>query len=170
MRVSEDTRKIVLFLGWQEAGPVDEAPIDPIGTGFLISGDPKRCPGLFLVTARHVAEKLPPPFVMRVNKKGGGAGLIHIERPEDIHWCHHPVDETVDIAVAPVSFPSWVDMTGLRATGLFDDAPNQLKDIDAGDNAFVIGLFHLHHGEKKNIPVVFRGSVCCLSHFWAVFV
>ena len=53
-------------------------------------------------------------------------------------------------------------MRGLRASGLFDDAPDQLKDIDAGDNAFVIGLFHPHSGERKNVPVVFRGSVALL--------
>ena len=60
MRVSEDIRKIVLFLGWQGPGPADEASIDPKGTGFLINGDPKRCPGLFLVTARHVAQRVTP--------------------------------------------------------------------------------------------------------------
>ena len=126
LRISEDTRKTVLFLGWQKAGPIDEAPIDPKGTGFLINGDPKRgLPGLFLVTAKHVANRLVPPFVLRVNKKGGGAGLIHIERPEDIEWCFHPTIETVDIAVTSIRLPSWVDMTALKMAALFDQAPQE---------------------------------------------
>ena len=100
-RLTEDVRRNVVFLGWQKEGPIDEAPIDPHGVGFLISGEADKGGGTYLVTAKHVAEKLHTPFVIRFNKKGGGSDLVHIDRPADIRWFTHP-DKTVDLAVAAI--------------------------------------------------------------------
>ena len=151
----------MVFLGWQKAGPIDVAPIDPRGTGFLLHGASSLGPGVFLATARHVAEKLHPPFVMRINKKGGGAGLVHFERPEDINWCFHP-DATVDLAVAPINVPSWADATALPADPIFGEDIALISELDAGDIAWVVGLFHLHHGRQANVPVVHTGHIAVL--------
>ena len=113
VRIIEDARECVVFLGWQLPGPVDTAPIDPKGTGFLMALQPGS---YVLVTARHVAEKLIPPFVIRMNKKGGGANLMHVERPGDMTWCIHPTDNSIDLAVAPIEIPSWADVVAYPAT------------------------------------------------------
>jgi hypothetical protein len=159
LRLKEDVRKCVVFLGWQEAGPIDEAPIDPKGTGFFIVGL-KSLPGAYLATAGHVAKQLTPPFVIRVNKKGGGAQLIHIERPSDIEWCFHD-DPTVDLAIAPILIPSWADACAINADGMQDDLKS-LDQVDAGDPVCVVGLFHLLSGKRRNIPVTHVGHIATM--------
>jgi hypothetical protein len=161
LRLSEDARRSVVFLGWQKAGPIDVAPIDPKGTGFLLHGGKSLGKVTFLATARHVAEKLHPPFVVRINKKGGGAGLVHFERPEDINWCYHP-DDAVDLAVAPIDAPNWAEATALRADPIFGEDIALISNLDAGDVAWVVGLFHLHHGRQANVPVVHTGHIAVL--------
>lgn len=161
MRLSDDIRRCVVFLGWQKAGPVDEAPIDPQGTAFLMHGGKELGRGGFLVTAKHIAEEMHPPFVIRVNKKGGGAGLIHIERPQDISWCYHPTDNSVDLAVAPIDAPSWIDAASYGIDDLFAPDPNWAT-IGAGDPVWVVGLFHFHRGEKSNLPIIHTGHIAML--------
>lgn len=157
VRVSEDLRQSVVFLGGQKAGPIDEAPIDPRGVGFLLSGREQDGGGTYLVTAKHVAEKLPPPFVIRFNQIGGGSRLHHIERPEHIRWFHHP-DETVDLTVAPIERPDWSD--NLRYH--LDDVIKYdyvRRETGPGDTVYINGLFYFVHGSKRNRPVLYRGSV-----------
>jgi hypothetical protein len=160
VRLSDDVRKCVVFLGWQQPGPIETAPIDPRGTGFFISGGTAFPGHQFLATDRHVAEGLEPPFVIRINKKGGGAGLVHIERREDIEWCVHP-DRTVDLAVAPVSVPGWADACAINAAGMHQDLAD-IADVGAGDPVCVVGLFHLLYGERRNLPVTHVGHVALL--------
>jgi hypothetical protein len=144
---------MVVFLGWQEAGPIDVAPIDPQGTGFFAyqNGD------VFLVTAKHVAEKLVPPFVARVNKKDGGADLIRFDRPSDVEWCVHD-DSTVDIAVAPIKVPSWADFHAW----IVGDESEHWKEIDAGSAVCVVGLYHMLFGRRENRPITHVGHIAML--------
>lgn len=163
MRLAENIRKCVVFLGQLGPGPQDEASFDPLGTGFLIVTDAEYGSCNYLITARHIAEKLHPPFAIRLNKKDGGAGLVHFQRPEDIEWCFHPTDETVDIAMAPCVLPNWAGAKGLWANNVIEDQPGQLKDIGPGCTAYVVGLFHHHRGEKSNQPIVHIGHVAMLA-------
>jgi hypothetical protein len=159
MRLPEDVNRCVVFLGWQKAGPVEEAPIDPKGTGFLVVAGPPLS-GIFLVTARHVAEKLHAPFVVRFNHKDGKARLLEFERPEDARWCFHD-DPTVDIAVMPIKIPSSFDGSALSVDSLLDPerAPKIWDEMGAGDPICVIGLFHFHHGQQVNLPMVHSGTI-----------
>jgi hypothetical protein len=159
MRVSEDARSSVVFLGWQQAGPADTAPIDPQGTGFLMAIDPARGRGAVLVTARHVAEGLHPPFVIRMNRKGGGSDLIHIERPEDIRWCFYPDDQSIDLAVAPIAIPGWADVTCYEVRHFLEKDAEKWRHIFVGDDVCVIGLFYPHYGEWRNEPIVHTGHI-----------
>lgn len=139
---------------------METAPIAPVGTGFFINGG-EAFPGqAYLVTARHVADKVHTPFVIRLNANGGGARLLHFERPSDIEWCFHP-DSAVDLAIAPIALPSWAEARGFNAQGLLRDSEN-IKDIDAGSTVCVIGLFHLHHGKRQNLPITHVGHVAML--------
>lgn len=163
MRLDDEIKKCVVFLGELGVGPADEAPFVPKGTGFLIVGSQKYGACIYLVTAKHIAEKLHPPFAIRFNKKGGGADLVHFDRPEDIDWCFHPTDETVDIAVAPCMTPDWADSRGLRASDVIEVHPKELASIGPGCIAYVVGLFHLHRGKKSNQPIVHVGNVAMLA-------
>jgi hypothetical protein len=162
VRVTEDAMDCVVFLGWQKAGPADIAPIDPKGTGFLMATDPAHGHGAMLVTARHVAEMLHPPFVIRMNKKGGGSDLVHIERPTDIMWCFHPTDSTADIAVAPFAIPNWANVTCYATSHFLGHDAERLKNIYAGDATCIVGLFYRHYGDQKNQPIVHNGHIAML--------
>jgi hypothetical protein len=162
MRLEEDMRRCVVFLGWQKAGPTDDAAIDPRGTGFLLISH--KAPGLaWLVTARHVAEVLHPPFVIRYNRKDKTAALLHVETPAQARWCFHR-DPTVDIAVMPLDFHSSFEGAGFVIESMMDggEQPQIIKDLQVGDPACVIGLFHLHHGTKANTPIVHTGHIAML--------
>ena len=159
-RISEDLRRAVVFLGWQKEGPIDEAPIDPRGVGFLVLGQAESGGGTYLVTAGHVAEKLVPPFVIRFNKKEGGSELVHVETPKHIQWFFHP-DQSVDLAVAPIEMPAWADHLRYNMDSVIKYAP-LATELGAGDGVYVVGMFHFVHGSRRNLPAVYRGSIVLL--------
>lgn len=153
--------KCVVFLGYQD-GPEGTARIKAFGTGFFLKGGRKVVPGgCYLVTAKHVAEKLDPPFVIRLNKKGGGAGIHEIEKIGEIKWYTHK-DSTVDIAVTPFEPPDWADVVPFSADHSLRVFKMESKRIDAGDLTYVVGLFHLLHGKEENLPVVHTGRIAML--------
>jgi hypothetical protein len=150
----------VVFLGLQKEGPIDTSPIDPLGVGFLLWGREKEGGGAYLATARHVAEQLEPPFVIRFNKLGGGSELVHIDHPNNIKWFMHP-DSSVDLAVAPIERPGWSDNVcyGLDDVVEYDYIRTE---TGAGDSVFISGLFHFVHGAKRNLPVIYHGHVALM--------
>lgn len=158
--LSEDARRCVVFLGSQE-GPSGTARIRPTGTGFFIRGGNLLGGGSYLVTARHIAEQLDPPFVIRLNRKGGGADVREIARPGDIEWQFHD-DDTVDLAVAALDAPDWANVAHISADHFARTEKMYEKNIGAGDPAYVVGLFHYLHGKEENRPVVFSGNVALL--------
>lgn len=158
--LSRDVRKCVVFLGEQVQEGLSH--IKPYGTGFLLRGGKKVLSGgAYLVTAKHVAKQLDPPFVIRLNKKGGGAELYEIKRPSDIRWTFHP-DDSVDLAATPFEVPDWADVTYFSADHVLRPEKMESKRIDAGDAAYVVGLFHLLHGTEENRPIVHTGHIAML--------
>lgn len=111
-----------------------------------------------LVTARHVAQKLHTPFVVRMNRQGNSAGLVHIEQPSDITWRFHP-NEAVDIAVAAFDIPAWASVGAYVTDDLVNKDPERWQFIRVGDEVSVIGLFHLHYGGQVNQPIAHTGHV-----------
>jgi hypothetical protein len=156
-----DIRKCVVFLG-SAIGAEEDAHISPAGTGFLIQGGKKFMRGgTYLVTARHVADQLPYPFSIRLNKKGGGAGLHTIETKDRIKWHKHP-DDTVDLAITPYEVPEWADTIYFSLDHALRQEKMETKRIGAGDIAYVVGLFHLLKGEERNLPIVHTGHIAML--------
>lgn len=152
MRINEDLRKTVVFLGFENG-----SDIRCIGTGFLVHYKEVG----YLVTARHVAMDLNGvPFVIRVNWRDGSAKNI----PEDnIQWNYHP-DDNIDIAVIP--YDDKISNRSIYDT-LFIPLPDLMKSslgeyIDVGDNTYTIGLFRLVKGKKRNLPVVHSGNIALL--------
>jgi len=160
MALSKDVRQCVVFVGFQK-GCEGTARINPCGTAFFFQGGRHLKGGCYLVTARHVASKLAAPWVVRMNRKGGGAGVVEINRPQDVAWHYHP-DPTVDLAVAPLAVPEWADVTPVSADYSLHPFKMKSKRIDAGDLAFVVGLFHLLHGKEENRPIVHGGYIAML--------
>ena len=93
MRVPPDALRCVCYIGHTIA----EEPVYE-GTGFFISEPVPELPTKqhsYLVTAKHVAEKVAGNFWIRLNIKDGPA----IPVPVDKEWVTHPTDSTADVAV-----------------------------------------------------------------------
>ena len=156
MRLADDARKCVVYLGYPSVG--NEPEITPIGTGFLVSAnDPART---YLVTARHVAEEFgDEPFAIRLNQKKGVGRNDYFDGAE---WNFHPTDENVDVAVLKYDPPSWADWLTFPRRAFLDANKLKSKNTGAGDLAYVVGVFNLLHGQTRNLPFVHSGNIALM--------
>jgi hypothetical protein len=153
MRLGREARKCVVFFGV----PEDANEITYRGTGFLAefkhsSGRKFR----YLITATHVATKLTAGDFIRMNRVDGGAYNEEINR---IDWVFHP---TSDIAVAPFQWGQQYDVVPLELNYGLTEARRVQKAIDCGDIIYIVGLFRLHRGSKKNVPIVHVGHIAAM--------
>jgi len=160
MRVPDQVRKTVVFVG------LPEIP-DPQyrGTGFIVT-----VPGTqdnhfaFMVTARHVAEKLEGnDFYIRANKKCGG--MVELRGFADNPWWYHPTErEFVDCAVtlfAPAQLRE-LDVEHIPIA-LFADAEKiTAHNVGVGDEVFITGLFTKVTETAQNVPIVRVGNVAMM--------
>src|SRR5215469_7360941 len=155
VRVSEDSRLCSVFLGF--ADPNDEALLSRIvGTGFFVAHD--QLP--HLVTARHVADSLSgSPFAVRLTAPNGLGRVIEIDKP---HWHTHHYDTAADIAVMLIDAPDWTQTTAMQSTSFINDHLIKYWDIGPGDAAYIVGLFSLHPGQRKNLPIVHAGNIALM--------
>jgi hypothetical protein len=182
VRIADDLRKATVFLGKESANDRGLSAIDARATGFFVAwqSDSTRpihnmepeCSGIYLVTAKHVADRLGESFAIRFNIKDGGSD---IDLVSNVRWSLHP-DPAVDVAVFHCGYPDWSDcvpipgrMLALPTTGdapYSEVAPGDLifnnPNLGIGDIAYVVGLFHLMAGKNVNLPVVHTGHIALL--------
>ena len=154
VKISEDAKGCVVFFGV----PIGNDAIDYGGTGFLVRITDGELGFGYLVTCRHLAKALQDfgDFFIRMNTKNGGCESVPVE---SIDW-RYSADATVDIAVASVHF-------NLRKFDhfYFTIESNWLpsSQVCCGDLINIIGLFRLHYGSKRNLPIVHTGNIAMLS-------
>jgi hypothetical protein len=154
MRLSEDARKLVAFLGFRTMGAGGVSVLKFGGTGFLVTHpvtpDLDRLRITYLVTARHVAETFAGPFVIGVNDALGHPHLIDID---EARWVYHE-DPLVDIAVVNIDevlpHEAWV----VYPSEHFVQRNALFSRFGAGDLVYIVGLHRLFHGETKILPIV----------------
>jgi hypothetical protein len=160
MRVPDQIRDVVLFVGLPEM-PEPEYR----GTAFIVT-----VPGTqdnhfaFMVTARHVAEKLQgKKFYIRANKLGGGTA--ELEGQPDNPWWFHPTERAhVDAAVtvfSPLRLPE-LDVQHIPIAMFCDERIIAEHNIGIGDEIFITGLFTKVTETTKNIPIVRTGTVAMI--------
>ncbi len=164
MRIAEVALKCVVFIGLPRG---DDLAVKPIlgGTGFFVdvpSAD-RRFYTTYLVTARHIAEKIEGRVaIVRMNAAGGG--LLHFRIKPEIRWWRHPeTPDLVDAAVIPWKPGLVADYKVLRPDEWFL-TEKIIKDRDLGpaDEVFLVGLFTRMSGEQKNIPIVRSGNIAMM--------
>jgi hypothetical protein len=163
MRIPGHVLNGVLFLG--RIGP-NRVPTWT-GTGFVIAmRGPKsgstQLATCYLVTARHIVgknESRNMPICIRGNKQDGGIVLVEDGPPK--WWFHPDSPDSVDVAVAPWDPPE-MDFTVLSDEILLDDQKITDLNIGPGDDVVYTGLFHLHAGSERNLPIVRTGTVAMM--------
>lgn len=126
------------------------------GTGFLVGvkseAFPKQWHYNYAITNRHVARDFP---VVRLNTKNGESEALPFG-PED--WEPHP--DGYDIAALAIPLDGNKHAVGVIGNESFA-TPDLVakKQISAGDDVFMIGLFVDHAGEKRNTPTLRFGNI-----------
>jgi len=149
MRIDDDLRKCVVFLGYETNDP-DKGNICCIGTGFLFYYNGVA----YLTTVKHVANKLgDSPFIVRVNSINGEAKNLYVD---NANWFHHP-DNNVDISIIEYS----LEVRYFDALYLIPEIITTIeeRDIYVGDFCYTIGLFRLMYGKMRNLPIVHTGNI-----------
>jgi hypothetical protein len=160
MRVPDQIRDCAVFVGLAEM-PEPEYR----GTGFLVTVPGTRQNHFaFMVTARHVAEKLEGnEFYVRVNRHNGKA--VALKAAADNKWFYHPTERKhVDAAVSFFA-PSRVSELAVQLIPIemfADGTVIDNHDIGIGDEVFITGLFTKVTETTRNIPIVRTGTVAMI--------
>ncbi|MDQ2785734.1 MAG: hypothetical protein M3Y58_12110, partial [Chloroflexota bacterium] len=118
MRVPDEIRECVVFLGVVVTGETGRIERRLLGTAFIIAM-PAQDPSVshaYLVTAAHLLDKIGVnQFFIRANTVSGDADYIYgrLDSPETRWWLHPTNPKNVDIAVMDCALPS--DKWSLRA-------------------------------------------------------
>jgi len=143
----------------------------PLGTAFIVFYPDSRG-GLdygfvYLVTAKHVLRDANGKFFrkvdLRMNAKSQGVEFIKdipvSNESEQLLWYHSEKD--ADEAVALDFLPSRdkFDFKVIPVDMFVDDALLKSADVQEGDSLYFIGLLAQFYGEKRNYPVVRRGTL-----------
>lgn len=159
MRLYDDIRKVVVFLGFRSTDAKGNPALRFGGTGFFVAHpiDPSVPNSLasYLVTARHVAENMAGPFAVGMIDAHGVSDTLDIDVA---HWTYHP-DPNVDVAVVDLArndnawlvFPTFgfADNNGTAVSSTFG----------VGDLVYIVGLYRLFPGGAKISPIVHTGHV-----------
>ncbi|MGA8149732.1 MAG: hypothetical protein WB952_02050 [Terriglobales bacterium] len=159
MRVPDEVLKSSVFIGAMQG-------TEPVygGTGYFVGvdgayGSPSW---IYLVTARHVAEKIDGlDFVVRVNRKDGPPAIIN---GVGTKWWYHPTEpDMVDSAVVPWGLPDGVgptlDVATLPLAMFATDKVLAQQNIGIGDQVFVVGLFTRVQKTSRSIPICRIGNI-----------
>jgi hypothetical protein len=156
VRLTDDVRGTVVYLGISD--PAQPESFEAVGTGFIV------CMGrhVYLVTADHVAKKLGDGgFSVRMNRKDSGLAENH--HMDTVRWFRHPTDPLrVDIAVIEFEVPPWAAVNLFPMRGAISAFKFGTKNIGPGDLAYVVGIFDILKGKRRNVPAVHTGHVCLI--------
>jgi S1-C subfamily serine protease len=134
--------------------------------GYLIGGADKKGYRVYLVTNRHVFEKLSKVYIRfnpQADEQARDFELDLKDQNGRLIWLAHP-DPEVDVAVVPTNFAVLIEQ-GLQV-GFFQNdqhvAPiEKMRDLGLteGDFAYVLGFPMGLVGERRNAVVVRSGSI-----------
>lgn len=152
LRINDDVREAVVFIGRHEPSKDGTAKIVYGGTAFFLQYERLT----YLVTARHVASQVDgAPFYIRVNTVDGSSIDVEIDR---LDWHFHE-DETVDVALVPLGIGSPAKYMNIPDHMILTDDRVEKFKIGIGTDAYVVGLFRMLTGNKRNLPVVHTGNI-----------
>lgn len=176
-QIGEQKKAIGFVFGTVHLKDQNGQPISmemPLGTAyFVFYPDSRLGQGGFcyLVTAKHVLKDTDGHYLseikLRLNLKGDqGTGFIeHIpvsDSAGNLVWFHES-DDAIDMAALPIVPQSKYDFTVVPITMFADEAKLKSDNVAEGDSIYFIGLMAQYYGEKKNYPVIRRGTLAMMT-------
>jgi hypothetical protein len=147
-----------------------------LGTAFFVGyPDPGGGPTFtlgYLVTAKHVLKDVDGSFLKEIKlrvdlKDNQGAEFITnipvSDEKGNLLW-FHDTDDAVDVAALPFLPDLGKFQYRQIPLAMFaDDAMIEREKVAEGDSLYFIGLMAQYYGEKKNYPVVRRGTLALMT-------
>jgi len=164
MRVPDEVRQCVVYLGLPTTAEDGQQAMLPKGTAFFVgvsSESVDEIAYVYVVTARHVATALQGrEFLLRANTKDGRS--VFIRSGESPRWWFHPTDESIDVATLAWRPPEIVEHKQIPTTMFLTDEIIRNKSIGTGDEVFITGLFIHLAGSARNLPIVRMGNIAMM--------
>ncbi len=162
MLIPDSIRKCVAFVGCRtNRGTVWGGTV--FFTAMTLPNEPDNIV-IYAVTAKHVIVGIGQSAVddkvhIRVNLKNGG---VHVSENKIDDWLFHPDDPYSDVAVLPVNVNTGADVLAYPIEKFALQETIDRERIGIGDETFLAGLFSLHRGKKRNVPVVRVGNISAM--------
>lgn len=160
MLFDQDTMKTVTFLGYRNSN----GELRWGGTAFVVHVPLTETIGeRYLITARHCVEGIREvsedgKILVRVNLVGGSCTILEVG-----DWSFHPSSSSyVDVAVAPFAAPSNAEILAIPPHNVMTPELMLSKQIGAGDDVFIVGLFKKNPGESRAIPIGRIGTIAAI--------
>jgi hypothetical protein len=160
MRVDDDIRKCVVFVGLQ----MDDASYRFVGSAFWIG---RNAPGdgrVYLVTARHVIDGIRSTGLdtvwMRLNHSDSTSKWLSSKVAD---WYVHPSDASIDVAILASPVPDGFDHRVFPYSRTVTPKFMVENEVGLGEEVFIVGLFRHRHGNHRNIPVVRVGNLATIG-------
>lgn len=154
---ADGIRKCVVYVGYLK----DDFPKIG-GTAFFVHYKSKY----YLVTAKHnllrAQQAGAAKLLLRFNTKDGGLGTCETDFAA---WKHHD-DQFTDVAVMRVidEIEKYsMDVLAYPAANFADSNVIADTPITVGDEIFCPGLFSVHAGDVRNVPIVRSGNIAAMA-------
>jgi len=148
----------------------------PLGTAFFVFYPDARGGAdygfVYLVTAKHVLKDADGSFLrevkLRVNLKDGRGSEFIAEIPVSdaqgtLLWFHDG-DNVIDIAAMPLlPDQKTVEFKAIPVSMFADEATLKKEKVSEGDALYFIGLMTQYYGDRKNYPVIRRGTLALMT-------
>jgi hypothetical protein len=164
VNVPDEVRKCVAFLAYMDSKGMHLA-----GTAFFVGvvTPTPEYPLLsftYAVTAKHVIDAIKEnsfdgKVYFRLNFKSENAKFISSKLAD---WRFHPSDESVDVAVLPIQMPKEFDHLFYPSVSFVTPELIKTQGVGIGDEVFLVGLFVLHFGQERNIPILRVGNIAAM--------
>jgi hypothetical protein len=161
MDIPQVIMKCVVFIGYT----LTDGTHKLAGTGFVLSGYLKASPNISIATARHVIDGIRDKgldtVALRLNTKSEGPIWVETLLKD---WRFHPEGKSVDVAVVELPWNDKWDHVSFPIVEEYRATQEAIREyeIGIGNEVFIAGLFHPHHGTENNIPIVRVGSIAAM--------
>ena len=153
-------QKCVAFVGYKRVGGTEKFA----GSAFFLHRSTNGLAFTYIATAAHVVQGIKDKglekVLLRLNYKTGQAKWIDSAVKD---WYFHP-DPAVDVAVARFPWMAEIDHVVFPLAACLNDSIIREESIGAGNEVFLSGLFHLHSGERNNLPIVRIGNIAAMPN------
>ena len=157
MRLPDRMLRTAFLIGFKKETP------QYAGSGFVVAVPGALGNALYVVTAKHLAERMECcPIIMGFSHRDGSKALVEAD---DVHWYAHPTEaDAVDVAVTPFA-PIQRDLLDIEPIPehLFGSDESMRKaSVGVGDEITAIGMFTRFSSEDRHQPIVRTGHLAML--------